>query len=140
MLQDVFESVGHVEGCVTGDNTAVQFVRAAGDHRNATSAENGHVARRQLLVAPSTIIPTRFDPEGALCLESLDITPDPTAGQAHHQLGDVERAVQSLKRREDHVSSDERPQQTWQDDRIQSVLVEICVQPKSVECGLQSPH
>ena len=28
---------------------------------------------------------------------SLDISPDPTGGQAHHQLGDVERTIQTLK-------------------------------------------
>ena len=31
-------------------------------------------------------------------LTRLDISPDPTAGQAHHQLAGVERSIQTLKR------------------------------------------
>ena len=36
--------------------------------------------------------------EWSEALARLDIFPDPTAGQAHHQLGDVERTIQTLKR------------------------------------------
>ena len=39
-------------------------------------------------------------------LTKLDITPDPTARQAHKQLGDFERTVQTRKRSAEETSRD----------------------------------
>ena len=68
--------------------TTVLSVRAGGLNRNATSTETAmlfehiscHIIHDQL----------RF-------VLIQQITPDPTARQAHHQLGDVERIFQILK-------------------------------------------
>ena len=61
--------------------------------------ENTNFAQYPRLVA------VRFDPEGCFvsrewteALARLDTLPDHTAGQAHHQLEDVERTIQTLKR------------------------------------------
>ena len=74
--------------------TAVLFARPDGEHRNATAAETTSVFETTHLAHYPGLVALRFDPEGCFvsrlkALARLDIFPDPTAGQEHHQLGVV---------------------------------------------------
>ena len=76
-------------------------------------------------------------------LTRLDISPDPTAGQSR-QLGDVERTIQTLTRPAEelhsttqrgtgHVTRLEHAQETRQNQRQQSVPVDVCAPFTRVE-------
>ncbi len=83
--------------------TAV-FVRNRDESRNATALEVVKKFEEAWLGHYPKPLNARFDPEGCFrsnewseMLTQLDIVPDPTAGEAQWQLGDVERTVPALK-------------------------------------------
>jgi hypothetical protein len=83
----------------------VLFERANGTHRNPTAQEVTDAFADTWLSHYPKPVRVKTDPEGAFqsteCREYLasnDIRYDPTAGDAHFQLGRVERAIQTIKR------------------------------------------
>ena len=77
-----------------------------GEHRNATATETTSLFENSYPAHYPRLVAVRFDPEGCSVsrewsdtLTRFDISPYPTAGQAHpSNLGTWERTIQTLKR------------------------------------------
>ena len=102
--ETVVKNLVMVEAASQMTMTAVVFARADGEHRNATATETTSLCGKSYLAHYPRPVAVRINKvvfvscEWSETLTRLDISPDPTAGAAHHDLGDVEKTIQTLKR------------------------------------------